>query len=145
MKYHQILKRIQADKRGSALIEFAILAPALIGMMLGIMFIGLQVMSYNSLRSISSDVARYTLVEYQKTAFKPGVTEIREQALAIALNPPYSFDDDDLSIAVTKPNSDISGTEKFTATITYTPYNPVEFMGVPGPTMVETRSIYVPD
>ena len=141
---HQILIGIRTDKRGSALIEFAILAPALIGMMLGIMYVGLQMMSYNALRSISSDVARYTLVEYQKETFKPGVTDIEEKALAIAINAPYSLDDDNLSVAVTKPNSDISGTDKFTATITYTPYNPVKFLGVNGPTMVETRSIYVP-
>ncbi len=142
MKNRQILKSIFCDRRGSALIEFAILAPALIGMMLGIMFIGLQMMSYNSIRSISSDVARYTLVEYQKVN-KIGVTEIQNQAIAIAINSPYALDDDNLDVTVTKPNSDISGTTKFTATITYTPYNPVAFLGVPGPTMVETRSFYV--
>ncbi len=142
MKSHQILIGIRTDKRGSALIEFAILAPALIGMMLGIMYVGLQMMSYNALRSVSSDIARYTLVEYQKVN-KITATQIEEKANAIAITSPYSLEDADLNVVVTTPNSDISGTTKFTATIIYTPYNPVAFLGVPGPTMVEIRSFYV--
>ena len=142
MKNRNPFAGILSDNRGSALIEFAILAPALIGMMLGIMYVGLQMMSYNSLRSISSDIARYTLVEYQKDN-KITRTEIRNQAIAIAQNAPYVLDANDLNIEVTTPGTDIPGTSKFTATITYTPYNPVAFMGVDDPTMVETRSFYV--
>ena len=142
MKNRKPFRGIFSDNRGSALIEFAILAPALIGMMMGIMYVGLQMMSYNSLRSVSSDIARYTLVEYQKDN-KITSSKIEDQAIAIASNAPYSFDPDDLNIVVTKPNSEISGTGKFTATITYTPYNPVAFMGIDSPAMVESRSFYV--
>ena len=148
MKNRKPFRGIFSDNRGSALIEFAILAPALIGMMMGILYVGVQMMSYNSIRAVSSDIARYTLVEYQKlgvVAAKQLITPtvIKDRAIAIAVNPPYSLNADNLNVAVTKPNSDITGTDKFTATITYTPYNPVGFMGVDGPVMVETRSFYV--
>ena len=135
---------ILRDNRGSALIEFAILAPALIGMMMGILYIGVQMLSYNAIRAVSSDIARYTLVEYQKL-HKVTASNIRSQAIAIAVNPPYGLDTNNLSVVVTTPVTDISGTIKFTARITYTPYNPVKFLGVGGPVMVETRSFYVDD
>ena len=144
MKNRKPFARILSDNRGSALIEFAILAPALIGMMMGILYVGLQMMNYNAMRSVSSDIARYTLVEYQKP--RPvQASEIKEKAEAIARNPPYGLNIDNLSVVVTTPVTDISGTKKFTAKITYTPYNPVEFLGVDGPVMVETRSFYVDD
>ena len=142
MKNRKPFAPILSDNRGSALIEFAILAPTLIGMMLGIMYVGLQMMSYNSLRAISSDIARYTLVEYQKDN-KITRTQIQDQAIAIAQNAPYVLDADDLSIVVTTPQTDISGTSKFNVAITYTPYNPVGFLGVDDPSMVESRSFYV--
>ena len=142
MKNRKPFRGIFSDNRGSALIEFAILAPALIGMMMGILYVGVQMMSYNSIRAVSSDIARYTLVEYQKPN-RITMADIHEQAIAIASNAPYSLDPNDLDIAVTRPDTDINGTIKYTATITYTPYNPVEFMGVAGPVMVETRSFYV--
>ncbi len=142
MKNRKPFAPILSDNRGSALIEFAILAPALIGMMMGILYVGLQMMSYNSLRAISSDIARYTVVEYQKD-HKITRQDIRNKALAIAENAPYGLDADDLSVGVTTPGTDIPGTSKFTTTITYTPYNPVAFLGIDDPTMVETRSFYV--
>lgn len=142
MKNRKPFAGIWSDNRGSALIEFAILAPALIGMMMGILYVGLQMMNYNAMRSVSSDIARYTLVEYQKVN-KISRTDIKNKAVAIAVNPPYNFDANDLNIVVTTPGTDIPGTSKFTATITYTPYNPVAFLGIDDPTMVETRSFYV--
>ena len=142
MKNRNPFAGILSDNRGSALIEFAILAPALIGMMMGILYVGLQMMSYNSLRSISSDIARYTLVEYQKD-IKITRQNIQDKAIAIAVNAPYGLDANDLTIVVTKPDSDISGTSKFNVAITYTPYNPVGFLGIDDPSMVESRSFYV--
>lgn len=148
MTIRKKIKRLLPDNRGAALVEFALLAPVLFGMMLGVMYIGLQMMSYNALQAISSDIARYTVVEYQKlgaaTASQTvNTTGIRNKAIAIAVNPPYDLEADDLTVVVTHPSSDIGNTDKYTATITYTPYNPIAFLGVGDPTMREVRSFYV--
>ncbi len=148
MNIRHKIRKILPDSRGAALVEFALLAPVLFGMMLGVMYIGLQMMSYNALRAISSDIARYTVVEYQKldkVSASQVVTasHIRSKAFAIAVNPPYQLTADDLDVRVTSPTSNISGTTQFTVRVAYTPYNPVEFLGIGNPTMVENRSFYV--
>jgi Flp pilus assembly protein TadG len=53
------------DRSGSVAVEFALLAPTLITMLLGIFQIGIGMHNYNALRSASADIARYAVVCYQ--------------------------------------------------------------------------------
>lgn len=142
MNIRRKIRSLLPDSRGTALIEFAILAPVIFGMMLGVMYIGLQMMSYNAIRAITSDVARYTVVEYQKSD-ELNIEQIESKAIALAVNPPYQLTADSLDVLVTNPVSDIATTNMFTVQIRYTPYNPVEFLGIGNPTLTETRSFYV--
>ena len=59
--------RLFADSRGSAIVEFGILAPAIVMLFVGILQIGLWMQSYNALRSVAADTGRYVAVEYQKS------------------------------------------------------------------------------
>ena len=45
------LRRLRRDDRGAAIIEFALLAPVLLGLMLGVLQMGLQMQSFNALRA----------------------------------------------------------------------------------------------
>jgi len=61
------LRRLAADQNGSAIVEFGILAPAILMLFVGILQIGLWMQSYNALRSVAADTGRYVAVEYQKS------------------------------------------------------------------------------
>ena len=58
--------RLKRDNSGAAVIEFAILAPVIFAMLLGVIQVGLSMQAQNALRSIASQTARYAVVEYQK-------------------------------------------------------------------------------
>ena len=60
-------RRLAADRKGSAIVEFGILAPAILTLFIGILQVGLWMQSYNALRSVAADTGRYVAVEYQKS------------------------------------------------------------------------------
>ena len=124
------------------MIEFALLAPTIFALMFGVLQVGLHMFAYNAVRSVASDTARYTIVEYQKQD-KLTVTQIEDKAVAYAVNPPYGLDTAHLDTTVTQPVSDIAGTTKFMLTITYVPANMLGFFNIGSPTITVTRPIYV--
>jgi Flp pilus assembly protein TadG len=137
------LVRLNQDRRGAAIVEFAILAPVLFAMVFGVIQVGIQMWCYNSLRSIVADTARYTMVEYQK-GHQITTTDIESKAIAIAVNTPYDFNIDDLgTVQASNPASDISGMTEFTLRVDYTPPTVLDFTGIKAPTLTITRPIYV--
>lgn len=62
----RVLRRLRTNSSGSTIIEFAILAPAIITLCLGILQVGIWMQSYNALRSLAADTGRYVAVKYQK-------------------------------------------------------------------------------
>ena len=85
------LKRFGHDERGASAIEFAILAPALIAMLLGVMQVGLYMQAQNALSSVAGDLSRYISVEYQKDN-KITNTQLETLAYARATGAPYLLD-----------------------------------------------------
>jgi hypothetical protein len=139
-----MLPRLKRDRSGAAAVEFAILAPIFFAMLFGVLQVGIEMWSYNSLRSIAADTGRYTMVEYQKQN-QINDDQIRSKALAIAVNPPYEFDIDQFDPAVTVPATDITGMKKFMLSFTYTPMSVLGFIGIPAPQLSIERPIYVPE
>ena len=143
MTVRPFLVRLNQDRRGAAIVEFAILAPVLFAMVFGVIQVGIQMWCYNSLRSIVADTARYTMVEYQK-GHQITTTDIESKAIAIAVNTPYDFNIDDLgTVQASNPASDISGMTEFTLRVDYTPPTVLDFTGIKAPTLTITRPIYV--
>lgn len=130
------------DTRGAALVEFAILAPIIFALMFGVLQVGFHMFAYNAVRSVASDTARYTIVEYQKDD-PITITQIENQAEAYAVNAPYELDGANLTATATKPVTDIAGTTKFMLTLTYVPANMLGFFNIGSPTITVTRPIYV--
>lgn len=130
------------DTRGAALVEFAILAPIIFALMFGVLQVGFHMFAYNAVRSVASDTARYTIVEYQKDD-PVTTTQIENQAEAYAVNAPYELDGANLTATATKPVTDIAGTTKFMLTLTYVPANMLGFFNIGSPTITVTRPIYV--
>jgi Flp pilus assembly protein TadG len=137
-----VLRRLGADDRGAAIIEFAVLAPVVMGLMLGVLQIGLQMQNYNALRSVAADTVRYTMIEYQKED-KLTADQIQSKAIGYATNTPYGLVPANLVAAVTTPATDIAGMKKFQLVMTYTPPNLLGVIEVHAPTMTWTRVFYV--
>lgn len=142
MPARRLCTRLAQDRRGSVLVEFAILAPVLFMMFLGVLTMGLHLFSMNALQSAASDTARWTVVEYQKMN-RVTAEQIADRATAFAITPPYGLDVNRLDVQANTVATDIIGTIKFEVRLTYTPYNPLEFAGIGSPVIGETRVVYV--
>jgi Flp pilus assembly protein TadG len=136
------LRNLRRDTRGGAMVEFAILAPAIFAMMFGVLQVGVQMFSYNALRSIAADVTRFEMIQYQQ-----GISQTTDQVRAVlvstATGPAYQLNGNTFDATVTTPTSDIAGMTKFTMVLTYTPPNPLGFYNIGALNLSLPRSFYV--
>ncbi|WP_128892662.1 TadE/TadG family type IV pilus assembly protein [Erythrobacter sp. HKB08] len=136
-------KHLARDLRGAIAIEFALLAPVLITMMVGVFHMGVYMQNYNAVRSIASDAARYTMVEYQK-GNELTTTQIRSVVLASAVNTPYMLDSDRLTISVREVGtSRVTDATELDLDITYTMEDWLPFVTLPATTLTYSRPIFV--
>ena len=56
------LRRLCEDCSGTSAMEFALVAPAFIIMMLGVMQVGLWMHGYNGLRAVAAETSRHVTV-----------------------------------------------------------------------------------
>lgn len=113
-------KKLKRDDEAAAIIEFAIIAPAFLALMLGVFQIAINMQAMNAMRGAASDTARYAVVEYQK---KNELTneEIRVAAERIGESLPYALDRN-FSASVTTPGTQrVDGAFERTLTVRYTP------------------------
>jgi Flp pilus assembly protein TadG len=137
-------RRILRDREGAVIIEFAILAPLVLGLMIGVFQVGLGMQAYNSMRSVAGEAARYAAVEYQK-GNSPDNDAIETQAIAIATADPYILDP---SVAINVTDAAVqrvTGAREMTITITYTVPTFLPFFDWASPTLTHSRPIFVLD
>lgn len=137
------LKALAGDQSGGTLVEFALLAPVFISMMLGILAIGIAMRDYNMLRSVSADVGRYAIVEYQKSN-QLDADQIEAVAASIAGKPPYGFVVDNLEVEVEDGTSVVAGARKLELRFGYRPITVMDAYGLSAPQLSYTQNIYVP-
>lgn len=142
MSRAQRLAALLRDARGAAAVEFAILAPIIFGLMLGVLQLGLHMHNFNAIRAVATDTARYTIVEYQK-GNKLTDEQIKTKAIALAVNAPYLLDSENLTVNMTRPVTDVVGTIRMNVEVIYTPTGMLSVLGVGSPTMKFNRPIYV--
>jgi Flp pilus assembly protein TadG len=63
-KFFIRLRALCQDQRGAVAIEFALIGPAFIALLLGVLQIGVALQSYNAIRNVSADIARDVTVPY---------------------------------------------------------------------------------
>ena len=113
------LRRLTASERGASAVEFALLAPVFISLMLGVVEVGLYMQNYNAVRSLAGDAARFAAVEYQKN------NVVTEEALeanikAMGLAAPYSLMDRQLTVTVTEVSpARVNGAREYDLDIDY--------------------------
>ena len=136
------LKRLRGDRSGSALIEFAILAPAIVTLFLGILQVGMWMQTYNALRAVAADTSRHTAVQYQKVIYTSNL-QMADWARERAING-YLFKSADVSADVSDAaNQQISGVTEKTLTITYKFKSVMSIIGIEDQTVTFARPIFV--
>lgn len=139
-----LLKQLRRDDQGSTIIEFALLAPVIIGMFIGVIQVGISMQAYNSMRGVASDTARYAVVEYMN---ERTVTDdaIKTKALDIAKSAPYSLQDTVQVTVVPVATPRVHGTFEKTITITYTPPDILPLVDFASKELTFSRPIFVID
>lgn len=139
---NRMLKRLSRDRSGSTIIEFAILAPAVATLFLGILQVGMSMQSYNALRSLAADTGRYVAVKYQKGQTISNI-DIALWAKDWGRNH-YQFRYDDLVPDVSDAaNQQIAGVTEKTLTLTYTYKSYLEVIGINDANVTFARPIFV--
>lgn len=128
---------------GSMMVEFALLGPMMIAMLLAVLQFGLGMQNYNALRSAAADVGREVAVEYQKANLLTN-GQIQSLGRATAIQAPYLLDSDSLVITVQNAATQrVSGARELTLTLTYTVPSVLAIMDLPSFNIDYSRPIFV--
>lgn len=131
------------DISGSAAIEFGLLAPVFIAMLVGVLQVGDWMQSYNAMRNSIADTARNVSVEYQ-TDNRLTDVQIAQYGLATATTAPYLLNTDNVTIDVDQPAVQrIAGARELELTITYEMSSFLEVVGISGPTVSYSRPLFL--
>lgn len=139
------LTRLARDRAGATAVEFALIGPAVIGLMLGVFQVGIAMQSYNAIRSVTAEAARYATVAYQKGE-EPSNAAIRAQAIAIADGSPYLLDPDPNVLTVTVTDAAVqrvNGAREMTITVSYRVPAVLPLFEWTSPTISQSRPIFV--
>lgn len=131
------------DRGGSVAIEFAILGPTVIAMMLGVVQFGIGMQAYNSMRSVAAETARYATVQYQKSNSISN-TALETQARAIATGNRYRLQTGDFTVTVTTPTTQrVTGAGERTISMTYSVKSILQIQAFPAIPLTYSRPIFV--
>lgn len=143
MHIRNFLRRLRRDARGSMVVEFALLAPAFLTMVFGVLYVGMGLQNYNAIRNLSADVARYAMVQ-QQTGNTISNAQIRSFAIARGRGAPYLLNSNNMDAFVTTPETQrVAGVRELEVVITYEVDNMLEFAGIPAPFLTFTRPIFL--
>ena len=136
------LRLLPGDRSGSAIVEFGILAPAIVTLLLGVVQVGMWMQTYNALRSVAAESGRYVAVEYQKTNRISNVRMAlwaRNRAIS-----DYMFEGSQLSTSVVDASTQsITGVTEKTLTLNYTMDSFMDIVGIDDIPVSFSRPIFV--
>jgi len=145
MIMQKLLARLRTDTAGAAAIEFALIGPAFLVMMLGVLQVGMGLQSYNAMRSLSADVARYSVVQYQ-TGNDISNSQIRSWTRNHARGAPYLMDPNRLGVTVSDAGTQrVAGAKELRLRVTYQITSVLEFIDIEGPTLDFERPVFLLD
>ena len=138
-----LLKALRDDVTGSAIVEFAIVGPALIMMLLGVLQIGVGLQNYNALRNASSEVARSAMIQYS-SGNRLTNDQLNALAYSAAEASPYLLKSSRLTAAVTDAATQrVTGATEKTLVMTYRIPSMLESLGLSGPEISYTRPLFL--
>lgn len=138
-----LLLRLLRRREGSVVVEFALIGPVMIAMMLGVLQFGIGMQNYNALRAVSGDVARYAVINYQ-TSNKLTNAQLQDYARAVAIKRPYGLMNSRLQVnVIDAPTQRVTGATEKTMSVTYDIPTMLSFIGVNDIPLSYSRPIFV--
>lgn len=140
----KIVTKFAREDDGAAIIEAAILLPALITLLIGVFQVGLYMQAQNAVRGLSGEMSRYMAVEAQKGNVLTD-DQIRNQALGLAVTAPYMLDSDNLEVFVeNEETQSINRVRKIDVRMNYDVPSLLGFEDIKILTLDYTRSVFIP-
>jgi Flp pilus assembly protein TadG len=139
------IRDIVRNSDGAAIIEFALVGPLVIAMMIAVLQLGMMMQSYNAVRSVTAETARFALVEYQK-GNTPNNATIREAAIDIADGAPYLMNPTNLKVEVSDAGVQrVDRAKELTVNISYQAPSFLPFFDWVTPAVSHERPIFLLD
>ena len=136
---HKILK----DEDGATIVEFGLLLPVILGSFLGVLQAGIGMLTYNSLRNLTAETSRATLVAYQSNDIMT-LTEVEDDGKGRAGS--HGLAPDRFTIEVTKPTEQrTEGALELQITTSYSATSVLPFFGISDVPISFTRPIFLID
>jgi len=130
---------------GAAAVEFGLIAPVFLTILLAVFQVGVWMQSYNAMRNAVGQTARSVAVEYQ-TDNRLTDAQIANTGLAVATTAPYLLDADSIEVSVDDTaNQPFPGARQLTLTLTYQMPTFLDFAGIAGPEISYSRNLFVID
>jgi len=143
MTGRHFLRTIRLETSGAAALEFALVGPALIAMLLGVLQVGIGMQNYNALRNVSAEVARYAMVQYA-TGNNLTNNQLNGYAYTVGENSPYLLKNARLVSSVTDAATQrVTGATEKTLRLEYQIPSLLEPMGLRGPRITYTRALFL--
>jgi Flp pilus assembly protein TadG len=140
-----LTERLARSERGSVLVEFALLTPVFITLLMGILQVGLHVQNANAVRNLASDGARFAVVQYQLD--RVSTTDIIETWIqSRGIGDKYNLTNDRLGVTVTEASvSRITGAREMQISVSYQAPNYLAFVDGAGLDITYTRPVFLLD
>lgn len=114
----QLFARLRKNEHGGTMLEFALLAPAFMALLIGLFEVGIYMQNYNAVRSLAADAGRFAAVEYQRNN-EIGEETLQSNITAMAIAEPYNLQSSRLKVEVDEVSSRVSGAHEFQLGLTY--------------------------
>lgn len=136
-------RELLSSQSGAVIVEFAILGPLFLMMLLGVLQVGIYLQNFNAVQSLASDSARFVMVEHQKDNALTD-EQIRSVLLGMSTNSPYLLDTDRLEIAIDRDGaSRVDGAIEIDMELRYTLSDFIPGVELPLSVISYTRSVWV--
>ena len=143
MTTRRFLKALRRDGSGAVLVEFALVGPAVIVMLLGVLQVGIGMQNYNALRTMSAEVARYAMVQYA-TGNNLTNGQLNAYAYTVGENSPFLLKSDRLTATVTDAAVQrVTGVTEKSLVMQYQIPSLLEPFGLNGPHITYTRPLFL--
>ena len=137
------LRRLAGDPGGAVAVEFALLAPAFIVMLFGVLQVGIGLQNYNAMRSLSADVARYAMIQHARGVVMSN-SALTTYAENLGSGSPYLLLEDNLDVTIVPAATpQIDDATELTLTIEYQIPSVLGPMGLEGPEIDYERPIFI--
>lgn len=143
MKTRLSLPRLVRDENGAIAVEFALLGPIFLLLLVGVLQVGMAMQNYNALRGVSADVARYAMVQYQ-TGNALSNSQLETWAENRALGAPYLLDRNRVNAVITTAATQrVTNATELQIVVSYQLDSFLGFAGIEFPFVTYTRPVFL--